>query len=83
MLPPIQLPLPPLTAGALNDSLLRKGPSLDFLNSSSASLLLFRSASSKSTRSLHCSSIDFIESCKARSVSVLGCQLEGILYALW
>lgn len=64
---------------AARGSLLREGPSLDFLVSSSASALLFLSASSRSTLSLHCSSMDFSESCNARSVSVLGCQLEGIL----
>jgi hypothetical protein len=50
-----------------------------FFASSSASCLLLLSASNKSTLSLHCSSMDLRESCKAFSVSVRGCHDDGIL----
>lgn len=62
-----------------SDSLLLEGALPFAFASSSASSRLFLRASSKSTRSLHWSSIARKESHKAFSVSLRGDQLEGIL----
>lgn len=77
MSPPSQVAPSPFVAGAVllidaKDSLLRESSLPVGLADSSASCLLFLNASNKSTRSLHCSSIDRSDSCNAFSVSVLG-----------
>ena len=83
MLPPSQvvpLPFAVFFVMEARDSRLLDFASPDpFFTSSSASSLLVLSASNKSTLSLHCSSIDLSESCKAFSVSDRGCHEDGIL----